>query len=82
MYSKIAAKIDRIKGLNLHLNELRRFIIMHFGGDQRTISGYLNTMLETGLIREVEHLRYDVIGITKNHEVLNGKSELSERGEV
>lgn len=62
-YKMAVDLLDKFKGLELHLNELKSLILKNLGSNNRTVKEYLELMKDTGLIHEIEHLRYKINGI-------------------
>lgn len=78
--------ISKIQGKTLHFNDVRLFIMMNFGADERTLKSYMDLLRFTGIIKEVEHLKYFIVGLTNKHRDLlsdevSDEDEQQEEGE-
>ena len=45
----------------IHINQLRKLVMMHIGGDERTITACLRVMGQTGLIQDMGDLKFKII---------------------
>ncbi len=61
VYEKAKELLKPIKGMEIGLVKLRSIIIRNVGGDKRTITNYLNIMIETKLLRDVGNAHFKVL---------------------
>ena len=52
--------LKEYKGRELHIEELRKIIMMKLGSDPRTVISYLKMMEATDLIKEIRSLIYEI----------------------
>lgn len=64
-YDLAIKKLEPYNNTILNIGELRILIIKHLGSNPSTINGYLKMLRETGVIEEIEGLRFK-INIPKN----------------
>ena len=58
-YKRAAELLKTFDKKTLTMNNIRRLIIMNLGSDeQKCVQPYLRIMIETGLIKETEHLKF------------------------
>ena len=65
-YDKAVEILQIHKGKILPVSELRRIVMMTIGSDPRTITHYLMMMRETGIIKEIENMRFKILGSNIN----------------
>lgn len=59
--------LPTIVGKTLHINDLKLFIRMNFGADERTVKSYMSLIIDTGIAYEIEHLKYHIRGLSEKH---------------
>ena len=61
-YEKAVEVLKPHKGSKIGLSELKKIIMINIGGDEvRTVVPYIKMMRETGLIKEVEHMKFYIL---------------------
>lgn len=60
-YDKAIELIVDIKGKVISVDILKTMIMKEIGGDDRTFSSYIIMMTKTGLIKEVDHMRFKIL---------------------
>ncbi len=61
-YEMAVKVMEEYIGETMGVQTIRTIIIKKLGGDERTINGYLMVMRSTGIIKEVENMRFKVNG--------------------
>lgn len=60
-YKKISQLLEPVVGETLHMDKLRRRVIIEIGSSDIAVREILRLMIDLGLIKEVEHMVFKVL---------------------
>ena len=60
-YNTIKELLKPIVGKTVHMDKLWRRIMIEVGSDERTIRGYMHTMISLGMIKEERQNYYEIL---------------------
>jgi len=60
-FIKLKEMLEKVEGNKINLDGLRVLIIENVGGNERTIQSCLRIMGETGLIKDLDNCKFEIV---------------------
>ena len=60
-YNRVAKMMEDIESQTIHMNDLRKIIMMNIGSAERTINSCLKIMNEMGILKDLGNYKFEII---------------------